>query len=1089
MRPLLPQLRNTLAPGPVQGAWNYNSKSIFSTIAQALKYEQAVRTNINSIPSPWARALLFQSVFLSEQYPNRQELIHEYIGFLAALAFAQVKDLPIQAKSVSLGELAKASSYADALVGLLPSAKDSVLASPTGANPWESIYTFSINGQPLGFSSPATLVVPSIWLSPQLAGLIPWIQEVPITGPGQRGRTQHRFSDPKHYLGQQEKASFAAWLTHVKQSLLSSGGTNADLTNRVGMIIEEYLLELGTLPTTSPTVSTSLQVFGVALNPKPLDALAQVIDPGSIQRPSNVQVLSGAKAHPQPLYFVDKDLVPQVLNLPLHEICVEGATTLAAYMPSSSATNAAYWSSDDFFLPRVRWYRGSGILPGSWIEDIQPERDVRTILPPLNPQVASFFSSDDLRNRLKMSSVMTPDGQGVRVSFELEISGQSSPVRLAIYRDYPIKTDDELQGELPYIALWPDLPSDRHWSTYYLSVQESKERSTSGYAFTVEMPSVDAKDSILEGDIGTVFRVWQSGQYPDVLSLIDNRSDPIGLIPIQSPQTASGRSGQWTVGVDFGTSFTNLHVSRAGARERLDLSMLTLNVTDKPENFDNNKNFFVPTVLTAPDDGSNPPMATLLTVRGSSESDTTPAFITKARIYVPSLNERSLFDHVISDIKWTKPKYLDAFLTSLINLVAAYAAKQDVGKINWKASYPTAFSRSEVNRYQNAWQRALKSANTISNVKHSLGKTGSVKSAFQTESVAFAQYFADELGEQLVYTTCLDVGGGTSDISIWKDMTLLHQLSIPFAGRDIFHNILKRNISQVGQVFGLSDDQARELTNDLQESGENFDAYLDSYLRLKGGSVLERLRNAGDTQSIQRFRGLLAMAYAGLYYYIGLCLRYLGESQATPVYLGGNGSRFINWIDPDGSYSELSEINQLLSYVLASAGGFSTSQVRNTVVSKYPKQEAAGGLVVEETRLKGLDDTKPEAFAGIAMQFTTDIGTVAFAPEDEIVLPETCQKIESISITDFGEIGRFVETFNEAIRSCGLRDIVSPIAAQDAASAMDEYAFDLENEVKQLLNNRRAIGDGSRQNYEPDPGFVVAHKALLRLLAKQWSKA
>ena len=257
---------------------------------------------------------------------------------------------------------------------------------------------------------------------------------------------------------------------------------------------------------------------------------------------------------------------------------------------------------------------------------------------------------------------------------------------------------------------------------------------------------------------------------------------------------------------------------------------------------------------------------------------------------------------------------------------------------------------------------------------------------------------------------------------------------------------------------------------------------------MKGGSVLERLRNAGDTQSIQRFRGLLAMAYAGLYYYIGLCLRYLGESQATPVYLGGNGSRFINWIDPDGSYSELSEINQLLSYVLASAGGFSTSQVRNTVVSKYPKQEAAGGLVVEETRLKGLDDTKPEAFAGIAMQFTTDIGNVAFAPEDEIVLPEACQKIESISITDFGEIGRFVEIFNEAIRSCGLRDIVSPIAAQDAASAMDEYAFDLENEVKQLLNNRRAIGDGSRQNYEPDPGFIVAHKALLRLLAKRWSK-
>ena len=1088
MRPLLPQLRNTLAPGPIQGAWNFNTKSIFGTIAQALKYEQAVRTNINSIPSPWARAMLFQTVFLTDGYPNRAELIHEYIGFLASLAFAQVKDLPIQAKSVSLKELAKSSSYADALIGLLPSAGDSVLASSTGSHPWETIYTFSLNGLPLGFTSPATLVVPSIWLSPQLANFIPWLQEVPVTGPGQRGKTQYRFADPQHYLGQQEKASFAAWLNHLKQSLLASRGKNDDLINRVGKVIEDYLLELGTVPTTSPTVSTSLQVFGVALNPKPLDALAQVIDPGSIQRASNVQVLQAGKTHPKPLYFVDKDLVPQVLNLPLHEICVEGATTLAAFMPSGSSSRAAYWSSNDFFLPRLRWYRGSGLLPGSWVEAIQPEADIRTVIPPLNPQVAEFFSSDDLRDRLKMSPVMTPDGQGVRVSFELEITGQGSPSRLAIYRDYPIRTDDELQGELPYIALWPDLPSDRHWSNYYLSVQESKERATSGYAFTVEMPSQNAKDSCLEGDIGTIFRIWQSDCYPDVLSVIDKRSDPIGLIPIYSPQTSTGRSGQWTVGVDFGTSFTNLHVSRAGARERLDLSMLTLNVTNKPENFDNNKNFFVPSVLTAPDDGCNPPMATLLTVRGSAESDTTPDFITKARIYVPSLNERSLADYVVSDIKWTKPKYLDAFLTSLINLVAAYAAKQDVGKINWKASYPTAFSTSEVNRYQKAWQRALKAADKISNVKHSLGKDGSPKAAFQTESVAFAQYFADELGEQLVYSTCLDVGGGTSDISIWKNMTLVHQLSIPFAGRDIFHNTLKRNISQVGHVFGLSDEKARELMLDLQESGENFDAYLDSYLRLKGGTVLDRLRNAGDTKSVQHFRGLLAMAYAGLYYYIGLCLRYLGEDQATPVYLGGNGSRFINWIDPDGSYSELSEINQLLSYVLSTAGGFSSNQVRNTVVSKFPKQEAAGGLVVEETRLKGLEDSKPEAFAGIAMEFQTDIGPVAFSPEDEIILPEACQRIDSISITDFTEVAKFVQTFNDAVRTCGLRDIVSPIPTQDATSAMDELAFDLENEVKQLLNNRRSIGDGSRQNYEPDPGFIVAHKALLRLLAKKWSK-
>lgn len=1092
MRPLLPQLRNTLAPGPIQGQWNLSSKSIFSTIAQALKYEQSVRTNINSIPSPWARALLFQSVFLSEQYPNRQGLIHEYIGFLAVLAFAKVKDLPIQAKAVKLENLAKSNAFADSLLGLLPSATDSIFLSSTGANPWETIYTFTLHGQPLGFSSPATLAVPSIWLHPQVSSFIPWIEEVPLIGPGKRGKIQYRYSDPKSHLGQHEKAAFAAWLNNIKQSVLVASGSNQDLSNKLGMIIEDYLADFGTAPTTTPTVSTSLQIFGVALNPKPLDALAQVIDPGSVKRSSNVQVQQGSKPHPKPLYFVDKELVPQVLNLPNHEICVEGATTLAAFQGDGSLAggHAEYWSSETFFLPRMRWYRGSGIVPGSWLDEIQPEKEKRTIIPPISPVVRQYFSSEDIRTRLNMTSTMTSEGTGVRVSFELEISGvDNRPTRLAIYKDYPIKSEDELQGELPYISLWPNLPAESRWSTYYLAVQESKIRANSSYAFTVEMPSSESKDSILEGDIGTVYRIWQTNTHPCVLSLIDKRGDYIGIIPVNTPQVSAGRASKWTIGVDFGTSFTNLHVSRAGAREPLELGMLTLNITNKPENFDNNKNYFVPTILTAPVDGTNPPMATLLTVRGSSEADTTPDFITKSRVYVPSLDERSLSDFVISDIKWTKPKYLDAFLTALVNLVSAHAARNDVSEITWRASYPTAFATHEVSRYMNAWERVIKAAKKESNITHKLGKGDKSTDAFQTESIAFAQYFTDVLDQQISYTTCVDIGGGTSDISIWKDMKLIHQLSIPFAGRDIFHNTLRRNIARVGQVFGLSDDKSHELLLDLKNSGDNFDAYLDSYLRLKGGTVLERLRNAGNTDTIQQFRGLLAIAYGGLYYYIGLVLRYLNQVEATPVYLGGNGSRFINWIDPDGQYSSTSEINNLLAYILAKAGGFSTDDRRDTLLSKNPKQEAAGGLVVERTRLHFSSTARPEAYAGIGMKFETDIGSIYFKPEDLVSLPIECQEIRSIIIDDYTEIGNFIEIFNEAIRVRGIRDIVSPIASKTGADALKTIAFDLGNEVKQLINNRRSSGGTASQYYEPDPGFIVAHKALLRVLAKQWAKS
>jgi len=1091
MRPLLPQLRNTLAAGPIQGQWNLSSKSIFGTIAQALKYEQAVRTNINSIPSPWARALLFQSVFLSEEYPNRQDHINEYFGFIAVLAFAKVKDLPIQAKAVKLDELARVNPFADSLVGLLPSAQDSLFQSVTGSNPWETIYTFSLNGYPLGFSSPATLAVPSIWLSPQLSSYIPWLEEIAIPGPGNRGKTIYKYGDPKHHLAKHEKSAFAAWLINIKQSVLTIGNSNQDLSNRLGMIIDEYIKTLGVASATTPSVSTSLQIFGVALNPKPLDALAQVIDPESNKRNSNVQVLPGMKPHVSPLYFVDKDLVPQVLNLPSHEICVVGATTLAAFgkVPNAANQKGTFWNADNFFLPRLRWFRASGIFPGSWLDEIQPDRENRTIIPPMDPEIIKFFSSEDLRSRLKMALVMTSEGSGVRISFELEISGvDNHSTRLAIYKDYSIKSEDELQGEIPYISLWPNLPSESRWSTFYLAVLETKVRSNSKVAFVVDQPTQDSIGSELDGDLDTIIRIWQSNKYPNVLSLLDKRGDHIGILPILTPHINTNRSSKWIIGVDFGTSFTNLHVSKSGSRERLELSSLTLNVSQTPENLITDTEFFVPGILTAPRDGSNPPMATLLTVRGRSETETTPDFITNSRVYVPTAEQRCLFDYVVSDIKWTKPKYLDAFLTALINMVSAHAAKSDVSEITWKASYPTAFSTTKVSKYINAWERALLAAEKVSNIRHKLGDDGTAATAFQTESIAFAQYFADELKEQLVYTTCLDVGGGTSDISIWKDMELIHQLSIPFAGRDIFHNTLSWNISRVGEVFGLSEQLSEALLLDLKNSGDNFDAYLDSYLRLEGGTVLERLRNAGNTRNIQKFRGLLALSYAGLYYYIGLVLRYLNQESSTPVCIGGNGSRFINWIDPDGKYSTSSEINKLLGYILAKAGGFSTVDRRDTVLSKHPKEEAAGGLIVDKTQLKGLSRSSPAAFAGIDMKFETDIGPIIFKAQDELILPQECQEIKSIAIEDLSEIANFMEVFNEAIRVCGIQDIVTPISARSGTEALNDISFDLGNEIKQILNSRFTKKGGSSQNYEPDPGFIVAHKGLLRVLAKQWAK-
>jgi hypothetical protein len=1092
MKPLLPQLTEKLAPGPVQGSWNINSTPVFTQIAQSLKHpDGAISTRINSIPSPWARALLFQSAFLSSQHPNRQTLIQEYIGFLACLAFSRVKSLQIQAKLVDLKTLKQTYSFADSLFGLLPSELDSVYSPIQGVNPWEQIYTFSTNGNPLGFSSPSTLVAPSLSLSPVLMDSISWIEEVQPFGTSSRQKPYYRFTDPVPYLSQIEKAAFTAWLANLKKSIGSPNG-NQKLEESIKQIISDYINNVSVQPSVSTSISQQSQVYGVVLSPKPLSTLEQIIDPSALEPGSNVKIISGTKAPASSIYFVDKNLAPQILSIPAHEIYVEEATTLAAFQLDTDAKNGAYYfTAADFFLPRMRWIRGAGMLTGSWLNEIQPDKESRTVIPPLNPKLRSFFSSEDLKSRLKLSEVIMSEGTGIRVSLEFEITGTDKPQRVVVNCDYLFRAEDELQGELPYLALWPNLPDDMSWSSFYTIVEESKNRNISNYAFTIE--GLSSTETVIEGDSdsasGSIFRLWQSAAHPDVLSIIDKRNEHIGLIPVSTPSASSSRSRQWTVGVDFGTSFTNIHVSKGGSSERLSLNMLTLNITYKPDNFDINKYYFVPVKLTAPVDGHNPPMSTLLTVRGAKDTGKTPEFLSGARIYVPSLTEGEMRDYVISDIKWTKPKYLDAFLVSLINLVSAHAACFDVNRISWKASYPTALSARKIQGYQNAWIRAIDSAKKTGRIDHILGTDGNQATAFKTESIAFAQYFVDRLGEQIGYATCLDIGGGTSDISIWKDLKLLHQLSVPFAGRDIFHNILRANTARVGEIFGIKNESERnKMLSDLSVSGDNFDAYLDNYLRVNGASVLEKLRNADQTNIIYRFRGLLAFAYAGIYFYIGLVLSYLQQEEAAPVYLGGNGSRFVNWIDPDSMFGDASEINQLLSYILAKAGNFSVKQLRGTVLSKHPKEEAAGGLVIEKTKLTGLSSTNPEAFAGIGMEFITDIGQIRFNADQELVWPADFKTIQEIRIPDFSEISRFVSTFNEGIRYCGLQTMISPLEDTTAGQALAPIEFELRNQVKQLLNQKVAINGGSRLNYEPDPGFIVAHKALLQVLAKKWAK-
>ena len=59
----------------------------------------------------------------------------------------------------------------------------------------------------------------------------------------------------------------------------------------------------------------------------------------------------------------------------------------------------------------------------------------------------------------------------------------------------------------------------------------------------------------------------------------------------------------------------------------------------------------------------------------------------------------------------------------------------------------------------------------------------------------------------------IDIGGGTSDISIWQDTKLIWRNSFRLAGKDVLINYLTNNLTLIKDISGNDDLLIRKLSN------------------------------------------------------------------------------------------------------------------------------------------------------------------------------------------------------------------------------------------------------------------------------------
>ncbi len=1082
---LLPRLKQdtTVAKGKV-GVWEMYQDSAFRDLADSLDYQapgQQQISNVSSVPTIWARPLTVEMALFDRQHPLHGTMVGQWRGMLAAIALAEVEGFDLKVQFLDLSQN-RSHPFAQALYQLLPQPAN-VLYTRGDRNPWEEIYIWLWRGNPVGITSPSTLVCPSekgLWTG------LRWFKNGILV-------------NPSPFLNKELKEILWRWLENLQNRLLEYDGTTKARECIIGLL-EDFRNDLAvangnSLPALE--LSDNHAFFGEIIN---RGALALLNRPVRIPpKPSNVRVIpSTIKSPSKPLLIIDESLA-DYWGVPKHAIWVHRDRTLASLNLQELKSGTIKWDDvlwltpDELFLPELTFLDLDNALPGALMPKttFPPTfRDEKiTPLLPLNPILLDYFTPEDLANSVELEPFVSVEGEGIRVTLSLPLSGmESSPSIRRYQREYILREENAIRY-LPVLTVWPNLKAG-HWKQYYVFYYDGDYGEQT---FRIFCPKHEQLREFQDIEGTGWYQIYSLETFPGYLVCKNSYHQDIGLILLPTPPSFSPR-GIWRVGLDFGTSFTNVYVKGENSPETpLDINKekLQLNITDSslsiriPALIEN----FIPETFLPADQPL--PLYTVLTHKnGNEEGELQP--ILDGRIYIPDPTAFNPSKRWIrTDLKWSNLRFAKAFLRHLILHISAIATAEKINEIHWCISYPTAFSKTDKMTFHRSWLEICDHLAPKTGLKYLVPQIDDER-RFCTESVALAQYFNDKEKHPLVRTTCIDIGGGTSDISIWENRSIIYQCSLSVAGKNIFSEILAHNHPYARQLM-------EEFIPGGWQDGTDLSimAKIDVALRHGGEKWLREKRiYKNNDPYFQHLMTITAIGIAGIYYYIGLCLRVLHEQgkystpQITPVYVGGNGSRFFHWLSPTGIYDKNAELNQLLSYILSKASGFPDTQEK-TQLSSRPKDEIAAGLVVAQTELKGITEyTDFDVIAGedFYLEYHDD--------QQEYKRQETWQSrlhlegtITKMDIPNLTNLKNFLYEFHEGLRSLRIESI-QPLPKNDYKHQREEEAnSQLWREVYRHLEDKLLDVRGDAKDIREATPFIMGLKSLLHVLGNRWADA
>ena len=1063
--PLLPRLTatNQVTTFGNAGRWEERESAELERISEGLDVADTkiASTEVDSIPSMWARPLLFEMALYDTRHPMHRRVLGEWRGLLAMLALKEWCDFPLTTERFEITDTKNppdAENFLRALQKLLP--KDTLHTAAT----WETLNIILFNERPIGITSPTTLVCTAVNCFGRISR-VPWFN--------------NRFlDDPVPKLNNFEKEAVASWVKHVYEDTfgLPDGKIKAGLRGLLRGFIDD-LGETSAVPTFSKTgLGLTHDLFKCLNNPV-----------ASKDLPSSVELVPSKNKQPETILLVPDPTVPEVWEVEPQNVVVWRGKTLATTQSFSGEpklalpTHVHLRSQQDFFADQLfvinqeKAFHEHSTLGTDGSEGLNFNGVPVTPILPITEELLTYLDVRDLNERITFDQ----QNNSIVVNLRLTLSGiNGQNLDFVISKEYGTANVKSIPTG-PVLAIWPNFRTP-DWKAYYTYFTTAGQDTFYAKPFLAAGEMSDPRT--FSDNRGNVEKeLTKTERFPEAM-LCKHDGNKAGILLISVPEKPLSVNGtDWTVGVDFGTSSTTVYSRKGDANPQpLAFNDRLFRITDPLTNPDTTfyNNFLSPK-------REQTPFFSLFQKLGNNGADEP---LLDGHIYFLE-NYNKLAKNVVSDLKWsTSPidrEHLKVFFQQLCLQCAAEAINDGAAEIIWKFSHPLAFTERDRGQFQRIWN------DVGSACESATGLSQRVVLPAQSESVVTAKFFESTLQNEHAtggFTSgavCIDIGGETSDISIWQNNDLYWQTSIRFAGRHIFLNLLREN-PEFLKNFGVKHEDINLLKEASTGANDTFYAQADALIQHKGQELLDELAIVGSDPAIQPFFQLISLGVSGLLYYVGLLLNHLSQykgdfnSEIPSIYIGGNGSKILHWM-ADGSFNPDNPMALLcrehLKHVILKASGFESDNNRGIEISKHPKQEAAYGLVAEGTALK-LNETQFNTLAGET--FTEDGIEYKW---NEILTAERLGNRLSISKNRLEQIENFIKNFNAGLGA----EINMPVNLNETLSGELHGSATVRDVIfEDLEKSFQGYSDRDPEEISVEPLFILALKALLGAKTRRW---